>query len=48
MIRKNLRLRQEYLYAKSQELSEQKKQDSRLKMKHALDNDKSVPTELKK
>ena len=48
MIRKNIRLRKEYLYAKQQELIEHKKQDSRLKLKHAIDNDKRIPTELKK
>lgn len=48
MIRKNIRLRKEYLYAKQQELIEHKKQDSRFKLKHAIDNDKRIPTELKK
>ena len=48
MIRKNIRLRKEYLYAKQQEISELKKQDNRIKLKHALDSDKAVPTELKK
>ena len=48
MIRKNIRLRKEYLFAKQQELQESKKQDNRIKMKHALDNDKRMPTEFKK
>ena len=48
MIRRNIRLRKEYLYQKSQELKESEKQNKRMKMKNAIDNDKAVPTELRK
>jgi len=48
MIRRNIRLRKDYLYQKSQELKERSAQDKRIKMQHALDNDKAVPTELRK
>ena len=48
MIRRNIRLRKEYLYQKSQELKEQEKQDKRVKMQNAIDQDKAVPTELRK
>ena len=48
MIRKNIRLRKEYLYSKSQELKEQKAQDKRILMKNAIDNDRAVPTELRR
>ena len=48
MIRKNIRLRKEYLYSKSQELKETKKQDAMMKVQHAIDNDKRAPTELRK
>ena len=40
MIRKNLRLRKEYLYHKGQELKEGKKQEKRIKMQNAIDNEK--------
>ena len=32
MIRRNIRMRKDYLYAKSQELKEQEKQQKRMKM----------------
>ena len=48
MIRRNIRLRKDYLYQKSQELKEQDKQNKRIKMQNAIDNDKNVPTELRK
>ena len=47
MIRRNIRLRKEYLYSKSQELQEQQKQDRRFRVKNALDNDRKVPNEYK-
>ena len=46
MIKRNIRLRKEYLYQKSQEQKEQEAQDKRFKMKNAIDNDKRMPTEL--
>lgn len=48
MIRRNIRLRKDYLYAKSNELKEQTKQDKRMKLQNAIDNDRAVPTELRK
>jgi hypothetical protein len=48
MIRKNIRLRKEYLYHKSQELEHKKDQDKRLMLKKANDNDRKVPNELRK
>jgi len=48
MIRRNIRLRKDYLYAKTQEIKEQGAQDKRIKMQNALDNDRAVPTELRK
>ena len=47
MIRKNLRLKKEYLYAKSQEALENKKQEKRIKLQNAIENDKAMPTEYK-
>ena len=47
MIRRNIRMRKEYLYSKSQELQEQQKQDRRFRVKNALDNDRKVPNEYK-
>jgi len=48
MIRKNIRLRKEYLYHKSQELVHKKDQDKRLMLKKAVDNDRKVPNEIRK
>ncbi len=48
MIRKNIRLRKEYLYHKSQELDHKKDQDKRLMLKKSIDNDRKVPNELRK
>ena len=48
MIRKNIRLRKEYLYAKSQELTHKSDQDKRIKLKNANDNDRKTPNELRK
>jgi U3 small nucleolar ribonucleoprotein protein IMP4 len=48
MLRKNIRLRKEYLYSKSQEQSERNKQDKRLAVQKAEDNDRKAPNELRK
>lgn len=48
MIKRNIRLRKDYIYQKSQELKEHQAQDKRFKMKNALDNDRKIPTELRK
>jgi U3 small nucleolar ribonucleoprotein protein IMP4 len=48
MIRKNIRLRKEYLYAKSNELQQKTDQDKRYKMQNAKDNDRKAPNELRK
>lgn len=47
MIRRNIRLRKEYLYAKSQEAKEREKQDRIVRVKHAIENDKPVPNEYR-
>lgn len=46
MIKKNIRLRKEYLYHKSQELTHKADSDKRQKLQHANDNDRRAPTEL--
>jgi len=48
MIRRNIRLRKEYLYTKSQEAKEREKQDRRVKVKSAIENDKAIPNEYRK
>jgi len=48
MIRKNIRLRKEYLYHKSQELTHKTAQDKRTKLKNANENDRKAPNELRK
>ena len=48
MIRRNIRLRKEYLYKKSQEAKEREKQDRRVRVKNALDNDRKIPNEYRK
>eukprot|EP00357_Protocruzia_adherens_P003976 CAMPEP_0115010604 /NCGR_PEP_ID=MMETSP0216-20121206/23420_1 /TAXON_ID=223996 /ORGANISM="Protocruzia adherens, Strain Boccale" /LENGTH=289 /DNA_ID=CAMNT_0002378861 /DNA_START=109 /DNA_END=978 /DNA_ORIENTATION=- len=47
MIRKNTRLRKEYLYKKGQEQQEKIKMEKKLKIKAALEQNKAIPTELK-
>jgi U3 small nucleolar ribonucleoprotein protein IMP4 len=48
MLRKNIRLRKEYLYSKNKELKEREHQEKLVKIKRAIENDKKVPNELKK
>lgn len=48
MLRKNIRLRKEYLYNKNKELKEREHQDKLIKIKKAIESDKSMPTELRK
>jgi len=48
MIRRNIRLRKEYLFNKNKELKEKEHSDKLLKIKKAIDNEKRLPTELKK
>ena len=48
MIRRNIRLRKEYLYNKSKELKEQTSSEKRVRVKHALEADKPIPTEYRK
>jgi len=48
MIRRNIRLRKEYLYSKSKEAKEREKQDRIVKVKNAIENDTPIPTELRK
>ena len=48
MLRKNIRLRKEYPYAKSQEATERTKQEKRAKTVIAIQNDKAIPNEYRK
>jgi U3 small nucleolar ribonucleoprotein protein IMP4 len=48
MLRKNIRLRKEYLYNKSRELKDREKQEKLIKIKRAIENDKKMPNELRK
>lgn len=48
MIRKNIRLRKEYLYTKSKEVKEREQQDKLVKIKRAIDKDRAIPSEFKK
>lgn len=48
MIRKNIRMRKEYLYHKSEEIKNKGDQDNRFKLKNAQNNDRKVPNELRK
>lgn len=48
MLRKNIRLRKEYLYNKNKELKEREHQDKLLKIKKAIESDKAMPTEMRK
>jgi len=47
MIRKNIRMRKEYLYAKSNEAKNKTDQDNRLKIKRADDAGRKAPNELR-
>ncbi len=48
MLRKTIRQRKEYLFNKNKELKEREHQDKLLKIKKAIENDKRMPTELRK
>lgn len=48
MLRRNVRLRKEYLYKKALEEREAATFEKKRKLQDALDNDKSIPTELRK
>lgn len=48
MIRRNIRLRKEYIYSKSQEVKERAKQDKNIRVKAAITNDTPIPTEYRK
>ena len=48
MIRRNIRLRKDYLYKKTQEAKERDKQERRVKVKGAIDSDKAIPNEYRK
>jgi U3 small nucleolar ribonucleoprotein protein IMP4 len=48
MLRKNIRLRKEYLYNKNKELKEKEHQEKLIKIKRAIESDKKVPNELRK
>jgi len=46
MLRKNIRLRREYLFTKEQEKKDKERYVLKMKMKNALEKDKRLPTEL--
>ena len=48
MLRKTIRQRKEYLFNKNKELKEREHQDKLLKIKKAIENEKRMPTELRK
>ena len=48
MLRKNIRLRKEYLYKKSKESQENAMYEKKRKIREALENKKRIPTEIKK
>ncbi len=48
MIRKNIRLRKEYIYNKSKEIKEKDHQEKLLKVRKAVENETRLPTEMKK
>ena len=48
MLRRQVRLRKEYLYRKSLEDQERRIADKKKKLKRALDEGKPIPTELRK
>lgn len=48
MIRKNIRLRKEYLYNKEQEKKNQEKYQQKMKLRKSMEDDKKTPTELYK
>jgi U3 small nucleolar ribonucleoprotein protein IMP4 len=48
MIRRNIRLRKEYLYTKSQEAKEAESQKKRIQVRKAIDNDTAIPNEWRK
>ncbi len=48
MLRKNIRLRKEYLFNKNKELKEREHQEKLIKIKRAIENDKKIPNELRK
>lgn len=47
MIRKNIRLRKEYLLNKAKDIQLRATADKKRKLKAALDSDKPIPTELR-
>ena len=48
MIRKNIRLRKEYLATKAKEQQERSRAEKKRKIKDNLDNDKPVPNEYRR
>merc|ERR1719234_572037 len=47
MIRRNVRLRREYIYRKSLEVKEKAQYERKRKIRQALDEGKPIPTELR-
>ena len=48
MLRREVRLRKEYLYRKSLEAQQKAIQEKKQKLQYALDEGKPIPTELRK
>jgi len=48
MIRRNIRLRKEYLFNKSKEAKNRSHSENLLKIKKAVEEDRDIPTEFKK
>ena len=47
MLRRQIRQRKEYIYRKTIEARERTIQEKKQKLKHALDENKTIPTELR-
>ena len=48
MLRREARLRKEFLYRKALEEKDRKQQEQKLQLKNALDSNKPIPKELKR
>jgi len=47
MLRRNIRQKKEYIYTKTKELINKEESDNKIKIKNALDQDKSLPPEIR-
>ena len=46
MLRRNIRLKKEYIFEKSQEIKQREQQETRIKMKQAVENEGSMPNNV--